>query len=53
MQIWLLPLADNLGAESVKVVSSTPDIALWFLIGGMSAVVVYILVVLIREWLKK
>ena len=48
--------AGSVAAESVKsavVTSSTPDIALWFLIGGMSAVLVYVLVVLIREWIKK
>lgn len=51
-------VADNAGsiaAESVKsaVVTSTPDIAVWFLIGGMSAVFIYVLVVLVKEWWKK
>ena len=52
-------VADKVGSgavESVKtamVASSTPDIALWFLIGGVSAMGIYILVVLVREWLKK
>ena len=52
-------LTDNAGAvaaESVKTAvtaSSTPDIALWFLIGGMSAVLVYVLIVLVREWIKR
>ena len=41
------------GVQSAMVTSSTPDIALWFLIGGMSTVFVYVLVVLIREWIKE
>ena len=40
-------------AESVRAVSSTPDMALWFLIGGMSTIVIYLLVMLIKEKLKK
>ena len=46
---------DSVGAveNAMYASSSTPDIALWFLIGGMSAVVVYVLIVLLRNWLKK
>tara|TARA_Y100000310_G_scaffold185581_1_gene185673 strand:+ start:927 stop:1556 length:630 start_codon:yes stop_codon:yes gene_type:complete len=30
-----------------------PDIALWFLIGSLSAILIYIIVLLIKEWRKK
>jgi len=44
---------DAVGAVENAMYASPPDIALWFLIGGMSAVLVYVLVVLVRSWLKK
>lgn len=45
-----VPKAAELTAESV---SSAPDLALWFLLGGFTAIVVYLLVNLVREYWKK
>ena len=33
--------------------SSQPDIALWFLIGSLSAILIYVIILLIRDWRKK
>ncbi|MBI4453259.1 winged helix-turn-helix transcriptional regulator [Candidatus Woesearchaeota archaeon] len=39
-------------AETISNLSNQPDIALWFLIGAVSAMVVYLIVSIIRDWLK-
>ena len=54
-QPMMAKTTNDAAVESVKTVAttSTPDIALWFLIGGVSAIVVYVLMVLVRDWLKK
>ena len=33
--------------------SAQPDIALWFLVGSLSAILIYIIILLIKEWRKK
>jgi len=50
--------ASNLAAEvlpraAAPVVSSTPDIALWFLIGSLATILIYLIVAIIREQMKK
>jgi DNA-binding transcriptional ArsR family regulator len=39
--------------DVVQTVSSQPDIALWFLIGSFSAIALYLLIGMVREWVKK
>lgn len=36
-----------------ETIPSTPDIALWFLIGSLATIVIYLLVIFIKERLKK
>jgi DNA-binding transcriptional ArsR family regulator len=45
------PVAQQLVMDCLP--SSQPDIALWFLVGSLSAVVIYLLVVVVREWVKR
>ena len=47
---YAAPQATN---DVVQTVSSQPDIALWFLIGSFSAIALYLLIGMIREWIKK
>lgn len=40
-------------AEAPRQVISKPDIALWFLIGSLATIVIYLLVIFIKERLKR
>jgi DNA-binding transcriptional ArsR family regulator len=46
-------LAEEALIETAREGVSQPDIALWFLIGGLSAMGIYLIVALIKEWRKK
>ncbi|MBU0457770.1 MAG: helix-turn-helix domain-containing protein [Nanoarchaeota archaeon] len=53
-------LADEAIMESAPVINeysqeivSKPDVALWFFIGGVSAIGIYLLVMLIKEWWRR
>ncbi len=46
-------VADSTAQTVTSSVSSQPDIALWFLIGGFASILVYLFVSVIREYLKK
>lgn len=39
--------------ESARAAASQPDIALWFFVGSLSAIVIYLLIELVREWVRK
>ena len=48
------PLAADLATDCLPQISSyEPNIALWFLVGSLSAIVIYLLVVILKEWLKR
>jgi DNA-binding transcriptional ArsR family regulator len=51
------PMLADTAVESYKAMNclpqSSPDIGLWFLVGSMSAIVIYLIVMLIKEWRKK
>jgi DNA-binding transcriptional ArsR family regulator len=47
------PRAVEIVADTIPTVSSSPDIALWFLVGGLSAVLLYVVVVWIMDWRSK
>ena len=40
-------------AETVPIVANQPDIALWFLIGAFAAMLIYLIVSMIKEGLKR
>lgn len=44
------PRAAEIVADTGAAVSGSPDIALWFLVGGLSAVLIYIVVVWVMDW---
>lgn len=37
---------------TTETISTQPDIALWFLIGAVSAIAIYLIVSIIRDWLR-
>jgi len=37
----------------VRTVSQQPDIALWFFVGSIATIIIYLVVGLIKDWLKK
>ncbi len=39
--------------ETVPAVQSQPDIALWFLLGSVAAIIIYIIVEIVREKIRK
>jgi DNA-binding transcriptional ArsR family regulator len=48
------PLAQEIGGNCLpQITTSQPDIALWFLVGSLSAIVIYLLIIIIKEWRKK
>jgi len=47
---YAAPQAAN---DVVQTVSHQPDIALWFLIGSFSMIILYLLFGMIKEWVKK
>lgn len=44
------PLAEEAAREYAPLIIQKPDIALWFLIGGFTVILIYLLVILIKEW---
>ena len=44
--------AERMLDEALPTLSSKPDIALWFLIGGFTALIVYLIIALIKEAFK-
>ena len=48
------PVAQQVATECLpRITTSQPDIALWFLVGSLSAIVIYLLIIIIKEWRKK
>ncbi|MBT4805437.1 helix-turn-helix domain-containing protein [Candidatus Woesearchaeota archaeon] len=48
------PVAQEIGGNCLpQITTSQPDIALWFLVGSLSAIVIYLLIIIIKEWRKK
>ena len=48
------PLAAEIGTDCLPQISTyEPNIALWFLVGSLSAIVIYLFVVIFREWWKR
>ena len=51
------PIADAMiydtGYKAMNCIQSTPDYSLWFLVGSMSAIVIYLIISMIKEKIKK
>ena len=51
------PLANAMiydtGYKTMHCIQSTPDYSLWFLVGSMSAIVIYLIISMIKEWKRK
>tara|TARA_Y100000310_G_C20516810_1_gene731583 strand:- start:380 stop:1018 length:639 start_codon:yes stop_codon:yes gene_type:complete len=45
--------APRVAEQATRVTSSQSDIALWFFVGSMAVIVIYLLVELIKEWFRK
>ena len=49
-----IPLAQEIGGNCLpQITYSQPDIALWFLVGSLSAIVIYLIIIILKEWRKK
>jgi hypothetical protein len=40
-------------AQGVQIEVMPTDIALWFLLGGVTTIIIYLIVAYLKEWLKK
>ncbi len=50
----VVPVAQEIGGNCLpQTTFPQPDIALWFLVGSLSAIVIYLFVVVVKEWFKK
>jgi DNA-binding transcriptional ArsR family regulator len=51
------PMMADVAIESYPAMNclpqSSPDYALWFLVGSMSAIVIYLIIMMFREWRKR
>ena len=48
------PIAAEIGTDCLPQISTyEPNIALWFLVGSLFTIVLYLIVVIFREWWKR
>jgi DNA-binding transcriptional ArsR family regulator len=48
------PVAAEMATDCLPQISTyEPNIALWFLVGSLSAIVIYLMVILVKEWRRK
>jgi len=47
------PVAQQAIMDCLPQSASQPNIALWFLVGSLSAIVIYLIIIILKEWRKK